>query len=80
MLEKIEALAPGEQYLQYLRAMHLAGWLDNEEAALSILTRLFDASPSWEEYLRREAKVDNFGIPGLGDRLLEGLRLKKADD
>jgi uncharacterized Ntn-hydrolase superfamily protein len=73
MLTQIEAWAPDEPYLQYLRAMHLAGWLNHLDEALEILRPLIQTSPVWKEYLRREATVDNFGCPGLGARLLEAL-------
>jgi uncharacterized Ntn-hydrolase superfamily protein len=73
MLTQIEVWAPDEPYLQYLRAMHLAGRLNRWDEALEILRPLIQASPVWKEYLRREATVDNFGCPGLGARLLEAL-------
>ena len=73
MLTQIGAWAPNEPYLQYLRAMHLAGRLDRWDEAVGILRSLIQVSPVWAEYLRREATVDNFGCPGLGARLLEAL-------
>lgn len=73
MLNQIEVWAPDEPYLQYLRAMHLAGGLNRWNEALEILRPLIQTSPVWKEYLRREATVDNFGCPGLGTRLLEAL-------
>lgn len=73
MLGQIGELAPDEPYLQYLRAMHLAGWLDRWDEALAILQPLIEESPVWGEYLQREAQVDNFGCPGLGTRLLDAL-------
>jgi hypothetical protein len=73
MLNQIEVWAPDEPYLQYLRAMHLAGGLNRWDEALEILRPLIQTSPVWKEYLRREATVDNFGCPGLGTRLLEAL-------
>ncbi len=71
MLTQIGEWAPDEPYLQYLRAMHLAGRLDRWDEALAILRPLIQTSPVWAEYLRREAIVDNFGCPGLGTRLLD---------
>jgi len=71
MLTRIGEWAPDEPYLQYLRAMHLAGRLDRWDEALTILRPLIQTSPVWGEYLRREASVDNFGCPGLGARLVD---------
>jgi uncharacterized Ntn-hydrolase superfamily protein len=73
MLRQIGEWAPDEPYLQYLRAMHLAGHLDRWDEALAILSALIQTSPMWQEYLQREARVDNFGCPGLGSRLLSAL-------
>ncbi|WP_119070863.1 DUF1028 domain-containing protein [Aggregatilinea lenta] len=73
LLDRIGALAPDEPYLQYLRALHLAAWLDAEAEALDILRGLIAARPVWREYLAREAAVDNFGVAGLGARLLAAL-------
>jgi uncharacterized Ntn-hydrolase superfamily protein len=69
----IGELAPDEPYLVFLRALHLTGNLDRWEAGLKILQPLVEKYPVWREYLEREAKVDNFGNPGLGKRLLEAL-------
>lgn len=74
MLNRIGEWAPDEPYLQYLRALHLAGHLDQWDQALGILQTLIRESPVWEEYLQREATVDNFGCPGLGTRLLNELK------
>jgi uncharacterized Ntn-hydrolase superfamily protein len=71
MLTQIGEWAPDEPYLQYLRAMHLAGRLDRWDEALAILRPLVQTAPVWAEYLRREAIVENFGCPGLGTRLLD---------
>jgi uncharacterized Ntn-hydrolase superfamily protein len=76
MLNQIGEWAPDEPYLQYLRAMHLAGRLDRWDKALEILRPLIQASPLWGEYLRREATVNNFGCPGLGTRLLDALDIE----
>ncbi len=73
MLNEIGRLAPDEPYLQSLRALHLAGRLDRWEEALDILAELTEERPMWGEYLRLEADSDNFGCPGLGNRLLNAL-------
>jgi uncharacterized Ntn-hydrolase superfamily protein len=73
LLAQIGRWAPEEPYLQYLRAMHLAGHLNRWAEAQEILSSLIQASPLWGEYLRREARTDNFGCPGLGARLLDDL-------
>lgn len=72
-LTNIAEWAPDEPYLQYLRALHLAGRLGRWDEALSVLRGLFRSDPLWKEYLRREARVDNFGIPELGARLIRAL-------
>ncbi|GIV80621.1 MAG: hypothetical protein KatS3mg050_5015 [Litorilinea sp.] len=72
-LAEIATLAPGEGYLQFLRAMHLAGRLGREQEALTLLRELIQQDPMWREYLRREAQVDHCGYPGLGQRLLDAL-------
>lgn len=72
-LDRIQDLAPDEPYLQYLRALHLAAWLEGEAEAVESLRQLIAAQPLWREYLVREAAVDNFGCPGLGQRLLAAL-------
>ncbi|MDQ4077160.1 MAG: DUF1028 domain-containing protein [Chloroflexota bacterium] len=72
-LNKIEEWAPNEPYLQYLRALHLAGRLGHWDDALAILHTLFQRDPTWRAYLEREAMVDNFGCDGLGRRLLDAL-------
>lgn len=64
----------GEPYLQYLRALHLAGHLDRWAEAVSILQELVSEQQIWYEYLEREARVDNFGIPDLGKRLLNAMK------
>jgi len=73
LLDSIADLAPDEPYLHYLRALHLAAWLDAEAEALAILRSMIAAQPLWREYLEREATIDNFGCPGLGQRLLAAL-------
>jgi uncharacterized Ntn-hydrolase superfamily protein len=74
-LGQIATLAPDEPYLTYLSAMHLAGRLDRWEEGVAMLRTLVEEEPIWAEYLRREARVDNFGLPGLGNRLLKALDL-----
>ncbi len=65
--------APSEHYLSYLCALHLAGELDEQSRAVDILRGIFAQAPIWRDYLEREAAVNNFGIPGLGQRLLDAL-------
>lgn len=65
--------APNEHYLQYLRALHLAGELDALAEAVEVFRALFEKAPVWREYLEREAAVNNFGVPGLGARLLAAI-------
>ena len=45
LLEQIERLAPGEPYLRFLSALHLAGRLDDWDKALAILRSLIAADP-----------------------------------
>lgn len=73
-LDLMAQYAPDEGYLVYLQALHLAGELDAWEEAINILQGLFARVPLWRDYLEREAISDNFGIPGLGRRLLEALK------
>lgn len=76
-LQRIGEWAPNEPYLQYLRALHLAARFDRWEESREILSGLMEADLTWQEYLRREAQVDNFGVPGLGARLLETLDIEE---
>jgi uncharacterized Ntn-hydrolase superfamily protein len=76
LLNRIGEWAPEESYLQYLRALHLAGHLEQWDEALDVLQPLIKSRPVWHEYLRREAEVDNFGCPGLGKKLLDLLNLR----
>lgn len=73
LLTKIGEWAPDEPYLQYLRALHLAGRLDRWDEALDLLRALVRRDPTWKEYLRRESAVDNFGCAGVGSQLLDAL-------
>ena len=75
LLDQIKDWAYDEPYLQYLRALHLAGHLDRVNVAVPILKDLINESPIWGEYLRREANIDNFGCPGLGNYLLSLLKV-----
>lgn len=70
---RIRNWAPDEDYLTYLSALHLAGRLGRWDEGVGLLRSLIDRHPIWAEYLRREATVDNFGLPGLGERLLKAL-------
>lgn len=72
-LDFIRDATPDEAYLQYLRALHIAGELDEWDEAVSILRDLFAKIPLWRDYLEREAQSDNFGIPQLGQKLLDKL-------
>lgn len=78
LTERIGEWAPDEPYLQYLRALHLAGRLDRWQEGREILAELIESGSTWREYLRREASVDNFGLPGLGKRLLDDLNIEDA--
>lgn len=73
VLAQIQHQAPGEPYLRFLTALHLAGRLDSRDEALAILRSLVAEDPLWEEYLRREARVAHFSPPGLASRLLAAL-------
>jgi uncharacterized Ntn-hydrolase superfamily protein len=75
LLQQIDQEAPDEAYLQYLRAMHLAGSLGRWDEAIFILQDLIEQSSTWAEFLRRDATVDHFDYTDLGShllRLLEG--------
>jgi uncharacterized Ntn-hydrolase superfamily protein len=76
ILNQIAQTAPQEHYLTYLRALHRAR-LGDWEQALSIINTLIAEIPIWEEYLRREAKTNNFGVPDLGKQLLERIDPKR---
>lgn len=80
LLQQIARWAPGEAYLQYLRAMHLAGRLDRWDEAISILQSLIELTPMWSEFLRRDAAVDHFDCPDLGPRLLRLLEGEQGTD
>jgi uncharacterized Ntn-hydrolase superfamily protein len=72
-IARIREWAPGEPYLAYLSALHLAGRLDRWDEGVAMLQSLIRENPVWGEYLQREAAVDNFGLPELGNRLLRAL-------
>ena len=73
LIDFILDTAPSKPYLTYLCALHLAGEFDDWQRATIILRRLCRDKPVWRAYLEREAAVDNFGIAGLGQRLLSAL-------
>lgn len=70
LLQQIEQWAPGESYLQYLRAIHLAANLDRWDESVTVLQGLIEQAPLWEEFLRRDAAVGHFIDPSLGTHLL----------
>lgn len=80
LLQQIDQGAPGEAYLQYLRAMHLAGRLGRWDEAIFILQNLIEKSPTWAEFLRRDATVDHFDYSDLGSRLLSLLEGEQVTD
>lgn len=77
-LTNIGEWAPGEPYLQYLRALHLAGRLDRWDEALDLLRSLCRTNAAWKEYLAREAATDNFGVAGVGARLFDALEKEQT--
>lgn len=72
-LDRIKSDAPDEEYILYLRALHLAATLNEWDEAAAELAALIRRRALWRDYLEREAQVDNFGVPGLGARLLQAL-------
>lgn len=80
LLRQINQEAPDEAYLQYLRAMHLAGSLGRWDEAIFILQNLIEQSPTWAEFLRRDATVDHFDYSNLGSRLLRLLEGEQIPD
>lgn len=74
LLQKVRKWAPGEPYLQYLCAIHLAGDLDRWDEALALLRPLVAEKPIWAEFLQRDAAVNHFAPPGVSARLLKALR------
>lgn len=80
LLQQIDQGAPGEAYLQYLRAMHMAGSLSRWEEAISILQNLIEQTPTWAEFLRRDAAVDHFDYSDLAPRLLSLLEGEQVTD
>jgi len=75
LLDTVARQAPGEPYLQFLRALHLAGRLNRWDEARDILRSLVQQAPLWQEYLRREASVGHFAAPQVSRRLLAALQL-----
>ncbi len=73
LLNFMQDAAPDEPYLVYLRALHLAAEFDAMDEAVASLRALIAEKPIWRDYLEREAAVDNFGVPGLGYRILQAL-------
>ena len=74
LVQEVLALAPGEEYLRYLCAVHLAGGLQRQDEALALLRPLAERRPMWMEYLRRDAEVGLFGEPGASAALYDALR------
>lgn len=64
LLQKVLAWAPGEDYLRYLCAVHLAGGLQRMEEAVALLRELVQRRPLWLDYLRRDMAANVFGAPG----------------
>lgn len=71
LLHKVLAWAPGEDYLRYLCAVHLAGHLQRMEEALALLGPLVQRRPIWLDYLRRDMAANVFGAPGATAALYE---------
>ncbi|MGD2049199.1 MAG: DUF1028 domain-containing protein [Chloroflexota bacterium] len=80
LLQQIDQGAQDEAYLQYLRAMHLAGYLGRWEEAISILQNLIEQTPNWAEFLQRDAAVDHFNYSDLAPRLLSLLEGEQVTD
>ena len=73
-LEKISRYAPGEEYLQFRRAIYLAAEFDRKEEAIDILESLLENSPRWEEIMGREIESGHTGYPDVVGNLLAELR------
>ncbi len=74
LVQKVLEWAPGEDYLRYLCAIHLAGGLNRREEALPLLRPLIAERPMWLEYLRRDAAANLFGPPGTSAALYRMLQ------
>ena len=73
LVQQILAWAPGESYLVFLCALHLAGRLDARDEGVALLRQLVAREPLWLDYLQREAQVNHFGPDGDAARLLRVL-------
>lgn len=74
LVHKVLDLAPGEEYLRYLCAVHLAGDLQRPREALELLQELTLRRPVWREYLQRDVSAGVFGAPGATAMLYEALQ------
>lgn len=74
LVQQVLAWAPGEDYLRYLCAVHLAGALRRQDEALDLLRPLTARRPMWLDYLRRDIKTGVFGVPGASAALYEALQ------
>lgn len=74
LVHKVLDLAPGEDYLRYLCAVHLAGDLQRPREALELLRDLVRRRPLWREYLQRDVSTQVFGAPGATAMLYEALQ------
>jgi hypothetical protein len=74
LVQNVLAWAPGEDYLRYLCAVHLAGALRRQDEALALLRPLAARRPMWLEYLRRDMETGVFGDPGATAALHEALQ------
>ncbi len=71
LLDRIGALAPDEPYLQYLRALHLAAWLDAEAEALDIL-RAPSGANTWRAKRRSTISASRDWVGGCSPRWTSG--------
>lgn len=78
LLQEIARWAPDQAYLQYLRALHLAGRLDRWQEGLDLMRDLLQKKPVYREYLRRDAAIDHFDSGGVSARLLKQLMEEEA--
>ena len=75
LVHKVLDWAPGEDYLRYLCAVHLAGPLQRGDEALALLRPLVARRPMWLDYLRRDVET---GVFGASPSLYETLQKEKA--
>lgn len=73
LVHKVLDLAPGEDYLRYLCAVHLAGDLQRPQEAQDLLQELVLRQPLWREYLQRDVSAGVFGAPGATASLYKAL-------